>query len=78
MTVDAYHEIRRRALERIDGSGLDPQRDTARLVELLRATVDDYQRHAHLGETRSLADPDATVRFFNATSGGLSEISFRA
>jgi pilus assembly protein CpaF len=62
MTVDAYHEIRRRALEKIDGSGLDPQRDTARLVELLRATVDDYQRHAHMGEKRSLADPDATVR----------------
>jgi pilus assembly protein CpaF len=62
MTVDAYHEIRRKALERIDGSGLDPQRDTTRLMELLRATVDDYQRQAHLGESRSLVDPDATVR----------------
>ena len=62
MTVDAYREIRKRALERIDGSGLDPQRDTARLMELLRSTVDDYQRHAHMGESRSLADPDATVR----------------
>ncbi len=62
MTVDAYHEIRQRALERIDGSGLDPQRDTGRLIELLRATVDDYQRQAHLGESRSLIDPDATVR----------------
>ena len=62
MSVDAYQEIRKQALERIDGSGLDPQRDTTRLVELLRATVDDYQRNAHLGEVRSLADPDATVR----------------
>ncbi len=62
MTIDAYHEIRRQALERIDGSGLDPQRDTVRLVELLRATVDDYQRQAHMGENRSLADPDATVQ----------------
>ncbi|HET9202514.1 MAG TPA: ATPase, T2SS/T4P/T4SS family [Acidimicrobiia bacterium] len=62
MTVDAYHEIRQKALQRIDGSGLDPQRDTGRLVELLRATVDDYQRQAHLGESRSLIDPDATVR----------------
>jgi pilus assembly protein CpaF len=62
MTVDAYHEIRQRALERIDGSGLDPERDTARLVELLRSTVDDYQRQAHLGESRSLIDPDATLR----------------
>jgi len=62
VSVDAYQEIRKQALERIDGSGLDPQRDTTRLVELLRATVDDYQRNAHLGEVRSLADPDATVR----------------
>lgn len=62
MSVDAYQEIRKQALERIDGSGLDPQRDTTRLVELLQATVDDYQRTAHLGEARSLADPDATVR----------------
>jgi pilus assembly protein CpaF len=62
MTVDAYHEIRRQALERIDGSGVDPERDTARLLELLRATVDDYQRNAHLGEGRSLADPEATVQ----------------
>ena len=61
MTVDAYHEIRKRALERIDDSGLDPEKDTTRLVELLRATVDDYQRQAHLGESRSLVDPDATV-----------------
>ena len=62
MSVDAYHAIRKQALERIDGSGLDPQRDTTRLMDLLRATVDDYQRSAQLGEARSLADPDATVR----------------
>ncbi|HSJ83363.1 MAG TPA: ATPase, T2SS/T4P/T4SS family [Acidimicrobiia bacterium] len=62
MSVDAFHAIRRKALERIDGSGLDPQHDTSRLMELLRATVDDYQRSAQLGEARSLADPDATVR----------------
>ncbi|MGH8913070.1 MAG: CpaF family protein [Acidimicrobiia bacterium] len=62
MSVDAYHEIRRQALERIDGSGVDPARDTGRLVELLRSTVDEYQRNAHLGDGRSLADPEATVR----------------
>ena len=62
MSVDAFHAIRRKALERIDGSGLDPQHDTSRLMELLRATVDDYQRSAQMGEARSLADPDATVR----------------
>jgi pilus assembly protein CpaF len=62
VSVDAYHAIRKQALERIDGAGLDPERDTTRLVELLRATVDDYQRSAQLGEARSLADPDATLR----------------
>jgi pilus assembly protein CpaF len=62
VSVDAYQEIRRKALERIDGSGVDPERDTAQLVELVRAAVDDYQRSAHLGDGRSLADPEATVR----------------
>ncbi len=41
---------------------MDPERDTDRLLELLRATVDDYQRNAHLGEGRSLADPEATLQ----------------
>jgi len=62
MALDAYHELRRQALERIDGSGVDPERDTGRLVELLRSTVDDYQRNANLGEGRKLVDPEATVR----------------
>jgi len=62
MSVDAYHEIRRQALDRIDDSGVDPERDTGRLVELLRATVDEYQRNAQLGKGRSLADPEATLR----------------
>jgi len=62
MSVDAYQEIRRQALERIDGSGVDPERDGDRLVELLRSTVDDYQRSAHMGDGRSLADPEATLR----------------
>ncbi len=62
MTVDAYQEIRRRALERIDGSGLDPVEDSRSLLALLEETVEDYQRMAHLGEGRSLADPEETVR----------------
>jgi pilus assembly protein CpaF len=61
VTVEAYQEIRRQALERIDGAGVDPELDPERLQELVRATVDDYQRSAHLGDGRSLADPDATV-----------------
>lgn len=69
MTVDAYQEIRRRALERIDGAGIDPNRDTDELVELIESAVEDYQRTAHLSGGRSLADPRATVqRLFKSVS----------
>ena len=54
MTVDAYEEIRRHALEQIDSSGIDPDSDPAELRTLLIEAVDDYQRRAHLGEGRSL------------------------
>ncbi len=69
MTVDAYEEIRRQALERIDGAGIDASRDTDELVELLESAVDDYQRAAHLAGGRSLVDPGATVeRLFKSVS----------
>jgi pilus assembly protein CpaF len=61
VTLDAYEEIRRDALERIDGAGIDPGRHADELVALLESAVDDYQRAAHLDGSRSLADPKATV-----------------
>ncbi len=61
MTVDAYEEIRRRTLERIDSAGIDPEADSDRLMELVAGTVDEYQRLSHLGDGRSLADPAATI-----------------
>ena len=61
MTVDVYEELRREALARIDGRGIDPSHHPDAVMDLLRATVDDYQKRAHLGQTRSLADPGATV-----------------
>ena len=61
MTQDVYEVLRREALERIDGTGIDPTRDPDAARELLRRTVDDYQRRAHLGEVRLLADPGATL-----------------
>lgn len=61
MTVDVYEELRREALARIDGRGIDPTRHPDAVMDLLRATVDEYQRRAHLGQARSLADPGATV-----------------
>jgi pilus assembly protein CpaF len=61
MTVDVYETLRREALERLDGTGLDPRHETDAVRELLEATVRDYQHRAHLGDGRSLADPRATV-----------------
>ncbi|MFQ5522233.1 MAG: CpaF family protein [Acidimicrobiia bacterium] len=62
MSLDVYEELRRRALARIDGTGLDPMADPEAVRELLESTVEEYQRRAHLGEGRSLADPRATVK----------------
>lgn len=61
MTLDVYETLRREALERIDGTGLDPERDTDAVRDLLEATVREYQQRAHLGNGRSLADPKATL-----------------
>ena len=61
MTVDVYETLRQEALERIDGTGLDPERETDAVRDLLEATVRDYQQRAHLGNGRSLADPKATL-----------------
>lgn len=61
MTTDVYESLRREALERIDGTGIDPASQADAVRELLEATVQDYQKRAHLGDGRSLADPRATV-----------------
>jgi len=70
VAVDVYEDLRREALERIDGAGIDPsiQPDEAR--RLLERTVTDYQNRAHLGNGRSLADPSATLhRLLESVSG---------
>lgn len=61
MSLDAFEVIRRRALDRIDGTGIDPEKQPDALRELVAGTVDEYQKLAHLGDGRSLADPGATV-----------------
>jgi pilus assembly protein CpaF len=61
MTTDAYSDLRRRALERIDRDGIDPDSDGERLVALIEETVGEHQRLADLGKARALADPRATV-----------------
>jgi len=61
MTVDAYDEIRREALDRIDTAGIDPNADPDELKNLLEETVEDYQRRAQLGQGRSLANTHDTL-----------------
>jgi pilus assembly protein CpaF len=70
MTTDAFEELRRQALTRIDGRGIDPGVQTEEVLRLLESTVDDYQTRAQLGEVRSLADPKATVeRLIESVTG---------
>lgn len=61
MTTDVYESLRREALARLDGTGLDPDRESDAVRTLLEDTVDEYQQKAHLGNGRSLVDPKATV-----------------
>lgn len=61
MTVDAYEEIRRRTLDRIDSAGIDPETDSDALHNLISGTVHEYQQRSQVGDGRSLADPGATV-----------------
>jgi pilus assembly protein CpaF len=70
MTVDVYERLRKEALARIDGTGLDPSNQKEAVRNLLEATVEEYQNTAHLGGGRSLADPEATVdRLVMSVSG---------
>lgn len=62
MTVDVYEDLRLKALARIDGAGIDPAAQPDETRRLLEATVEEYQRKAHLGNGPSLADPNVTVR----------------
>jgi pilus assembly protein CpaF len=61
MSTDVYEELRRKALALVDGAGVDPATQPDALRDLLESTVEEYQRRAHLGHGRSLADPVATV-----------------
>lgn len=61
MTADVYEELRKQALSKIDETGIDPVSQPKQVRALLESTVDAYQRRAHLGEGRSLADPRVTI-----------------
>lgn len=70
MSLDAYESLRREALARLDGTGLDPDEHSGEVRLLLEQTVEEYQQRSHLGDGRSLADPGATVeRLVRSVSG---------
>jgi pilus assembly protein CpaF len=59
--VDAYEEIRRRALHLVEKSGIDPGRDRDMAREMVVGAVDDYQRRAQLGMGKVLHDPSGMI-----------------
>ncbi len=70
MKSDVYESLRREALERIDGKGIDPEVDVEAVKELVETTVDEYQSRAHLGVGRSLVDPGSTLdRLLHSLTG---------
>jgi pilus assembly protein CpaF len=59
--VDAYEEIRRRSLQLVERSGIDPGRDRETARTMVSGAVDDYQRRAQLGLGKVLHDPEGMV-----------------
>ncbi|HSL27016.1 MAG TPA: ATPase, T2SS/T4P/T4SS family [Acidimicrobiia bacterium] len=78
MTVaPAYDEIRRRALEMVESTRIDPTADRDATRALVTGVVEEYQRRAHLGHGRALHDPHEMVeRILRAVSelGPLTEL----
>ncbi|MDX1619396.1 MAG: ATPase, T2SS/T4P/T4SS family [Nitriliruptorales bacterium] len=78
--MTAYDTIRRRVLDDLERRRIDPESDLDGVRSLVTAAVDSYQRDAHLGEQRALADPaDMVARITAAITdfGPLSELFAR-
>lgn len=54
---DAYEVIRRRAVALVEERGIDVVEDKSETRRVVAGAVEDYQRRAHLGGDRALADP---------------------
>ncbi len=62
MTVaNAYEWIRMRALQLVETERIDSNADRERVAEIVMTAVDEYQRLAHLGESRALNNPNDMV-----------------
>jgi len=58
---DAYEEIRRRAVSVVEERGIDVSDDRSAARVVVTGAVEDYQRQAHLGHSRALADPAGMI-----------------
>lgn len=54
---DAYEDIRRRAVRLVEEGAIDTSQDREAVRKVVRGAVEEYQRQAHLGRGRALADP---------------------
>jgi pilus assembly protein CpaF len=62
MTATAYELIRQAAAATVEDLRLDPQRDPGEVERVVSGAVKDYQRQAHLGHGRALADTAEMVK----------------
>jgi pilus assembly protein CpaF len=62
MTTTAYEQIRLAVATTVEDLRLDPGRDLDEVRRVVSGAVDDYQRRAHLGQGRALADTTEMVK----------------
>ena len=77
----AYDRIREDALARIEAERLDPHTDLEAVREAIVASVEAYQRRAHLGEHAGLRDPrDMVDRLLRSVTayGALTDLLARS
>lgn len=74
MTTDVYEHLRKVALKKIDGTGIDPSAESKAVWDLAEETVTEYQQRAHLGHGRSLADPRVTIERLVRSVTGLGPL----
>jgi pilus assembly protein CpaF len=69
MTTTAYEQIRQVVASTVEDLRLDPARDLDEVRRVISGAVEDYQRKAHLGQGRALADTTEMVeRVFSAVA----------
>lgn len=74
---DAYETIRRRVVSLVEERGIDVASDRQAARTLINGAVEEYQRGAHLGQGRALADPSGMAeRIMRSVSafGPLTEL----